>query len=524
VQSTVEEDAMRRYVIGVDVGTYSAKGVLVDADGALVAEHAVPYDLSMPQPGWAEHDADAVWWSALTTITRALLAHARVPAEAVAAVGTSAIGVTMLPLDEAGRPLRPSILYGIDTRAWREIEELDAALGRDAIFERAGKRLSTQSLGPKLLWFRKHEPEAFARTRSVVTANTYLTFRLTGELTVDRYTAPAFAPYFDLAADRWLDWADDLIAPHTLLPRVCGSAEVIGAVTPRAAQETGLAVGTPVIAGTTDAAAEALSVGVVDPGDTMLMYGTTLFVIQVHATWVKHPHLWSSTYVRPGRFSLAAGLATSAALTRWFRDAFGQPELAAQAAGGPDAYAALSELAATAPVGARGLVALPYFSGERTPIGDPKARGVLAGLTLSHSRADVYRALLEGVAYALRHNLDVMAEVGGGPRRLVGVGGGTKSAAWMQIFADVLGEPQEVPATTLGAAYGDAFMAALAAGLVSDWSDVHGWVRSERLIEPDPAAHQVYQDYYQVFRELYPATRALQHRLAALGAGPAPVR
>lgn len=509
---------MQRYVIGVDIGTYSAKGVLVDAAGKVVAEHVVAYDLSMPKPGWAEHDADAIWWSSLTTITRALLATSGVPADAIAAVGTSAIGVTMLPLDADGKPLRPSILYGIDTRAWREIEELDAALGRDAIFERAGKHLSTQSVGPKLLWFRKNEPELFARTRSVVTANTYLTFRLTGELTLDRYTAPAFAPYFDLAADRWLDWADNLIAPHTLLARVHGSAEVIGTVTATAAAETGLAVGTPVITGTTDAAAEALSVGVVDPGDTMLMYGTTLFIIQVQGSWVKHPNLWSSTYVRPDRFSLAAGLATSAALTRWFRDEFGHPEVAAQTAGGADAYAALSALAATSPAGARGLIALPYFSGERTPIGDPKARGVLAGLTLSHNRADVYRALLEGVAYALRHNLDVMAETGSGPRRLVGVGGGTKSALWMQIFADVLGEPQSIPATTVGASYGDAFMAALAVGMVNDWADIHRWVRVDRVIEPNARAHEMYADYYAVFRELYPATRALQHRLANLGA------
>jgi xylulokinase len=507
-----------RYVIGVDVGTYSAKGVLVDEHGNVVADHAVPYELSMPRPGWAEHDADAVWWSALTAITRTLLERSRVPADAVAAVGTSAIGVTMLPLDGDGKPLRPSILYGIDTRTWREIEEIDAALGQDAIYERAGKRLSTQSLGPKLLWFRKHEPDLFARTRAVVTANSYLTLRLTGELTLDRYTAPAFAPYYDLAEDRWLDWADELIAPHTLLPRVHGSAEVIGTVTAAAAAETGLAVGTPVITGTTDAAAEALSVGVVEPGDTMLMYGTTLFIIQVHDAWRKHPNLWSSRYVRPGRFSLAAGLATSAALTRWFRDEFAAAERAAEAAGGADAFAALSDLAGSSPVGARGLVALPYFSGERTPIGDPKARGVLAGLTLSHTRADVYRALLEGVAYALRHNLDVMAEIGGGQRRLVGVGGGTKSAVWMQTFADVLGEPQEIPATTVGASYGDAFMAALAVGIVDDWADIRGWVRTERVVEPNAAAHAAYADYYAVFRDLYPATRDLQHRLADLGA------
>ena len=506
---------MQRYVIGIDVGTYSAKGVLVDARGTIHAEHTVEYELSMPRPGWAEHDADDVWWSSLTTITQALIDKGGVPAERIAAIGASAIGITMLPLDRNGRPLRPSILYGIDTRCWREIEEIEDALGTEAVLERSGK-LSTQSLGPKLLWFKKHEPELFARTRSVLTAHAYLNFRLTGELSVDRYSARGYAPFFDRKRGAWSDWADDVIAPHTLLPRIYDSTDVIGQVTAQAAAETGLATGTPVIAGTIDAAAEALSAAVIDEGDTMLMYGSTLFVIQVRDTPLQHPTIWSSTYLRPGSYTMAAGLATSASLTRWFRDEFAQPERTDAREGGPDAYAALSDLAATSPVGARGLVTLPYFSGERTPFADPMARGVIAGLSLSHTRADVYRSLLEGVAYALRHNLDVMAEAGGAARRLVGVGGGTKSDVWMQIFCDVLGVPQEIPATTVGASYGDAFMAALAMGLVDDWRDIKDWVRIARIVEPNPEHAERYAALYAIYRELYPATADLQHRLAVI--------
>jgi xylulokinase len=506
---------LKRYVIGIDVGTYSAKGVLVDGDGAILADHTVHYELSMPRPGWAEHDADAVWWSSLTAITRALLARSGVRPAEIAAVGASAIGITMLPIDGDGRPLRPSILYGIDTRTWREITEIEEALGVEEVQERCG-RLSTQSLGPKLLWFRKHEPELFERTRSVLTAHGYLTFRLTGELTVDGYGARGYAPFFDRATGGWSDWADDVIAPHTLLPRICDSAEIVGTVTAAAAAETGLAQGTPVIAGTIDAASEALSAAVIDEGDTMLMYGSTLFVIQVRDEPLKHPTIWSGTYLRPGSFTMAAGLATSASLTRWFRDEFGREELAAEARGEGDAFAALSDLAKASPVGARGLVALPYFSGERTPMADPMARGVIAGLTLSHTRGDVYRALLEGVAYALRHNLDVLAEVGGPARRLVGVGGGTKSDTWMQIFSDVLGMPQEIPATTVGASYGDAFMAALAVGMVPDWNAIKEWVRIDRTVEPNPAHRGRYDALYAIYRELYPATRDLQHRLAAI--------
>lgn len=508
---------MDRFVIGVDIGTYSAKGVVVDGQGRIVATHAVPYDLSMPRPGWAEHDADAVWWSAFKAIVSALLEHDEVGRDRVAAVATSAIGITMLPLDADGAPLRPSILYGIDTRAWREVNELTAALGGDALEERCGP-LSNQTLGPKLLWFRKHEPELFARTTTVMTASSYLPFRLTGALVVDSYSASGFGPYFDRRKGGWSDWADAVIAPHTLLPRIVEPSDIIGTVHADAAAETGLAEGTPVVAGTTDAAAEALSAGVVDRGDTMLMYGTTLFVIRLDTQPVRHPAMWASTYIRPGRYTLAAGLATSAALTRWFRDQFGASELAAEAAGGPEAYSALADLAASSPVGARGLVALPYFSGERTPISDPLARGVIAGLSLSHTRADVYRALLEGVAYALRHNLEVMAEVGTCEPRLVAVGGGTANAVWLQIVSDVLGAPQEVPVTTVGAAYGDAFLAALAAGLVPSWDAIRDWVEVSNVILPNQANAERYDELYAVFRDLYPATRTLQHRLAAVAA------
>lgn len=508
---------MDRFVIGVDIGTYSAKGAVVDGAGTIVASHAVPYDLAMPRPGWAEHDAEAIWWSAFKAIVAALLAHDRVRTDRIEAIATSAIGITMLPLDAEGRPLRPSILYGIDTRAWREVDEITAALGAEALAERSGP-LSNQTIGPKLLWFRKHEPEAFARTQAVITASSYLPFRLTGSLVVDRYSARGFGPYFDRRSGQWSDWADELIAPHTLLPRIVDSTDIVGTVSGEAAAETGLPEGTPVVAGTTDAAAEALSAGIVDAGDTMLMYGTTMFVIRLEAQPVHHPAMWASTFIRPGRYTVAAGLATSAALTRWFRDQFGAQEVAAEAAGGPEAYAALAELAADAPVGARGLVALPYFSGERTPISDPLARGVIAGLSLSHTRADVYRALLEGVAYALRHNLEVMAEVCSGEPRLVAVGGGTANDAWVQIVADVLGASQEVPETTVGACYGDAFLAALGVGLVTSWDAIRDWVRIDRVIRPNPANAGRYDELYSVFRDLYPATRSLQHRLAAIAA------
>lgn len=509
----------KSYLIGVDIGTYSAKGVLVHADGSVLASHTVEYELRIPQPGWAEHDAELDWWRPFTEITRSLLDEADVDAEAVAAVGCSAIGPTMLPVDERGRPLRPAILYGIDTRSWREVAELNERLGTERIFESTGKPLTTQSNGPKILWFRRNQPELFARTAKILTATGYLTYRLTGEYTLDIYSAAAFDPMFDIPSLDWSRERVEEICSEELLPGLHWPTDVVGTVHRQSAAETGLAVGTPIIAGTIDAASEAYSVGVTEPGATMLMYGTTLFVINVADRWRRHRKLWSSPYLARGRYVMAGGLATSAALTRWFRDQFAGLEMQEERAGGTNAYQALAQQVDDVAPGSNGLVVLPYFSGERTPINDPKARGVIAGLTLSHTRADVYRALLEGVAYALRHNLETMQEAGTDLTRLVAVGGGTRNNAWLQLISDCLGQPQHLPANTTGASLGDAFLAGLGVGVFNDLRPLHEeWVKWDRVIEPDMRRHARYNDYYPIYRRTYDQLVDELHALADLQA------
>lgn len=507
--------SQERCLMGIDIGTYSAKGVLVETDGTILSSSTVEYDLRMPRPGWAEHDADEDWWGSVRTIVPDLLEKAGRSGRDVAGVACSAIGPTMLPIDAAGRPLRTGILYGIDTRTWREVEELRERLGDDAVFERTGKRLSTQSNGPKILWFRRDDPDAFARTWKIVTATGYVGYRLTGAIAVDRYSAAAFDPLYDVASGGWSESRAEGICPVDMLPDVREATDVIGTVTREAADATGLAVGTPVVAGTIDAASEALSVGVTEPGDTMLMYGTTLFVINVTDRWRLHRSLWSSPYLVEGRSCLAAGLATSAALTRWFRDEFAGDELARERAGGENAYQVLARAAEQIPPGSNGLIALPYFSGERTPLNDPKARGVIAGLTLSHGRAHVYRSLLEGVGYALRHNLDTMAEAEADPKRLVAVGGGTQNRAWLQIVSDVLGRPQEVPETTIGASYGDAYLAGVGVGALDGFEALKAtWVTPGRTIEPNAEATETYRDLYPIFRRTYENLADELHALA----------
>ncbi len=507
-----------RLLMGIDIGTSSSKGVLADVSGQIAAQHSVPHGFDMPRPGWAEQNADAVWWHDFCLIARSLIQQAGIDPQRIAGVACSAIAPTMLPLDENHRPLRPAILYGIDTRAGKEIEELTAAIGADAIFERCGQLLSAQSVGPKVLWYQRHQPQLFRKTRKIVTAATYLVFRLTGRFAVDYYVAPYFTPFFDVHRLAWDQNTVETICPLEWLPQTQWSIEPAGTVTPKAAAETGIPAGTPVAVGTADAAAEALAAGAVENGDLMVMYGTTMFLIQTTAEYRPHRDLWASAHIRPKQAILAAGMSTSGALLTWFRDEFAHAERELASQTGANAFALLAEKAAKASPGSHGLITLPYLSGERTPINDVSARGVIFGLTLAHQRSHVYRSCLEGIAYGLRHNIEAMGEAGAAPQRLVAIGGGAKDPLWRQICSDVTGLRQDVPRQTIGAAFGDAWLAGCAAGVFDDDDRAlhEDWVQIERTVAPNPQAKSVYDELYPVYRELYRDTRRHMRRLAHL--------
>lgn len=483
--------------LGIDIGTSGSKGVLVDGDGTLLAREDVAHETSHPHPGWVEHDAESVWWSDFTTLARRLLAAAgdRTPT----ALGVSGIGPVLLPADAHGRPLRPAILYGVDTRAATEIDELTDELGAEAILSRAGTALSSQAVGPKWRWLARHEPEVMERTELFLMCSSYLVHRLTGEYVLDHHSASQCDPMYDLHAADWApDWAEHT-APGLRLPRLLWSTEVAGTVTARAAAETGLPEGLPVTAGTVDAWAEAVSVGVTAPGEVMVMYGTTMFLIEVLESPVPHPAMWTTRGTFPGTYSLAAGMATSGAITNWLRDLVGGDHTELVAAAGD------------VPPGSGGLLLLPYFAGERTPLFDPDARGILAGLTTGHGPAEIYRAVLEGIAHGVRHNLEVMRDAGGTADHLVAVGGGTRGGLWTRIVTDVTGLPQQVPRQTVGASLGDAFLAATAVGAEPD---IRAWNPVVHTIEPDPAAAETYAAYHRHYRELYTSTADIAHFLA----------
>lgn len=501
-------------LLGIDIGTSSTKGILCTPAGDVVAETVIEHGVDQPRPDWYEQDADGIWWGDVVAVCRQLLPGR---ADAVRGVAISAIGPCLLPVDRAGRPLRPGILYGIDSRATAEIDWLNGHFGEDALFDLGGMTLTSQAMGPKILWLRNHEPEVFAATETFLTASSYIVLRLTGERVMDAHTASYYNPLIDLRDLRWDSRFAEPITDLARLPRIATATELSGTVTPDAAAETGLPVGTPVTVGTIDAAAEAVSVGVTAPGDMMIMYGTTLFFIQRTSAPIADRRMWSAAYATPDAFCVSGGMSAAGGLTRWGRDTLGQPELEAERAGGPNAYAALADLAATASPGGNGLVCLPYFAGERTPINDPEARGMFAGLTLAHTRADLYRAILEGTAFGVRHNLETMSAMGSTPKRLVAVGGGARNRTWLQIVSDVTGVPQDVPERTTGAAYGDAFLAGLATGLIPGLATLTSqWVRIGETLQPDPALRPLYDELYGIYRDLYDNTRDQLHALARI--------
>jgi xylulokinase len=286
------------------------------------------------------------------------------------------------------------------------------------------------------------------------------------------------------------------------MPRLVWPQDVVGGVTAQAADQTGIPAGTPVSAGTVDAWAEAFSAGVRRPGDLMLMYGSTLFFVQVLRRFRVHPKLWTTAGAEPGVLTVAAGMSTSGSLTGWVQDLTGGTS-----------FEQLVREAGGLPPGSDGLLMLPYFAGERTPVFDPRARGVVAGLTLRHGRAHLFRAAYEGIAFGIRQVVELLGDEQDPISRLVAVGGGTQGGLWTQIVSDVTGRVQEVPAQTIGASYGDALMAGIGGGHLPAETD---WAVTGAVVEPRTETRGVYDALYADYEQLYPLTKDIVHRLARL--------
>jgi xylulokinase len=500
---------IKNYLLGIDIGTYESKGVLVDISGVVIASASQPHELLIPHQGWAEHDPEKTWWGDFVVLTKLLLEKTGIDPKLIAGIGVSAIAPCLLPVDSSGNPLRMGILYGVDTRAHVEINELTLRFGSEKILQKTGNELSSQAVGPKILWLKKNEPDIYKKAAKFVTASTFIISSLIGRTVIDHLTASFFTPLYDFYNGCWSEEFCEGIVEPDRLPEIGWACETAGKVTADAARLTGLAEGTPVTFGTADASAEAVSVGVVKPGQMMLMYGSTIFMYLVTDQPKVDHRLWAARYLFPGTSAFAAGMATSGSLIRWFRDQISSDLKAIETAGGENAYAALINASTGIPPGSEGLVVLPYFSGERTPINDPKARGVFFGLTLAHKRGHLFKAMLEGMGYGVRQHLEVMNEIGVKPDDVIAVGGGTKNPLWLQVVSDICGIPQRIPAVTFGASYGDAFLAGMSVGIYDSYDQINEWIRYDRVIQPDHSLSPIYHTYYNVYRSIYEQNKGL---------------
>ena len=289
----------------------------MDAEtGHVISEHVIEHALSMPKPGWVEHDPDQIWWGEFVSICQEIVAKSGSRSEDIQGVGVSGIGPCVLPVDAAGNALRQAILYGIDTRASDEITFLEKTLGRQNIFKHSATHLSSSANGPKILWIKNHEPEVYSRARWFLTSQSYIVFKLTGRAVMDNYTACSYAPLLDVERMQWRAGMDDLIAPIHNLPDMSWSGEIAGTVTAEAAKQTGLKEGTPVITGTMDSAAEAISVGVAESGDMMMMFGSSNSFILKTDLLVPTDNYWALNWLEPGTFAFVGGMSTVGSLTR----------------------------------------------------------------------------------------------------------------------------------------------------------------------------------------------------------------
>jgi len=484
--------------LGIDVGSSGTRGVLVDANGRPAAVAELPHGISRPRSGWAEQDAERDWWAGAARVCRRLVSGR---ATRVAAVGVTGLGPCLVPADAEGRPLRPAILYGIDTRASDQIARLTAELGADEILARCGARLTSQSVGPKVRWVLEEEPQVWDATRRVFGATSYLVSRLTGEYVLDHHSASHWAPLYDQTKNSWIGEWTERVAPGLTLPGLVWPQETCGRVSREAARATGLAEGTPVAGGTIDSWAEVAAAGLRGPGEGLLVYGTSMFLTEVGSPARVDARLWRTVGFAPGSHNVAAGVGSSGALTAWLRGLTGNPP-----------YDELFEEAERAGPGAGGLLALPYFAGERTPWFDPDLRGALFGLTAAHGRGYVFRALLEATAFAVRQNLEVMREAGATIASLRGSGGGATELLWPQIVADVSGVSQDVRQGSDRASIGAALFAAIAVGAATLETE---WVTPSAPVVPRTSLRSLYDDLYGQFRELTLATLPQAHALAA---------
>ncbi len=507
--------------MGVDIGTQGTKSVIVSLDGRVLGLGLAEYGVEQPHPSWAEQWPQ-VWEEATYRAIKTSIVNANIDRNEIAAVCVSGLyGGSGIPVDKNFNPLRPCLIW-MDRRATKQVKWIKKNIDLDLLFEITGNYVHTYFGYPKILWIKENEPKIWKYVYKFIPPSSYVEYKLTGNLAVDYSSAGNLGGIFDIHRLCWSEeLGEKLGIPIEKMPeKLVPSAEIIGEITSEASNKTGLAMGTPVIAGGIDAPMATLSAGAIEPGDNVAMMGTSTCWGVIHRgegfskNLVSMPHV-----VNPSQEIYTwGGAATSGALARWFRDQFGTVEVETSKWLRLDPYVLLDLQAQNIPAGADGLVILPYFMGERAPLWDPDARGTAIGLSLYHTKAHVFRALLEAAGYSLRHSIEVGQEIGLRLKEETrAVGGVTKSQIWSKILADITGRKIIIPGSGVGAPLGDALLAGIGIGLIKNYTVVKEWLGKEKVVLPDPELTTIYSRYYILYRKFYEDIKEHLHELSAIG-------
>src|SRR5580693_4949432 len=494
------------YWLGIDVGTGGTRALLVDQAGQMRHASTAPHeDVRMERVLWAEQRPEN-WWDAARQAVRSVLAEAKISGKDVRGIGLSGQMHGLVILDASQHVIRPALIWS-DQRSQPQVDWINQTIGKDAVLRYTANPVLTGFTLPKLLWVRDNEPRNFERVKTMVLPKDYVRFQLTGDFASDVSDASGTA-LFDVVQRRWsFEMVDALGLDRGILARVYESSEVTGRVNEEAARETGLAPGTPVVAGGGDQASSAVGNGIVAPGVVSCTIGTS-GVVFAHSDKPQYDpagRVHTFCHAVKGAWHVM-GVTQGAGLSlQWFRN---------QLAPGTD-YDTLTAEAATAPAGSEGLYWLPYLMGERTPHLDATARGGWIGLTARHTRADLIRSLLEGVSYSQKDCLDIIEQMGVSIRSVRASGGGARSPFWRQMLADVFGKRVVTLQTQEGSAYGAALLALVGTGVYASVPEVSkAVIREVDSISPQPEAAQVYAAGHPIYKSLYPALQAFYGKTA----------
>lgn len=494
-------------LMGTDIGTQGTKTLIVDTKGRILSSSFMEYDIIQPRPTWAEQWPD-VWYQAACQTIKGSIEKANINPEQIGGIAISGLyGGSGVPVNESMKPIRPCIIW-MDRRATEQVKWIKKNMDLDELFNITGNYVDTYYGYTKMLWIKDNEPNNWNKISKFIPPNNYVIYKLTGELASDYSSAGNIGGIFDLRKRKWSSTLlKELgISPDSLPERLVKSSEVVGTITKEGSKLTGLLEGTPVIAGGIDAAVATLSAGAFEEGDHVAMVGTSMCWGTVHDGENLSKKLVSMPYVAypEEKIYTWGGAATAGALPRWFRDEFSQLEKEVGKKIDVNSYKLLDLKAEKVPPGSEGLLILPYFMGERSPIWNPDARGTIIGLTLYHTKAHIFRALLEGVAYSLRHNMEVGKDMGMELRRnCLLVGGASKSQLWKEIFADVTGYPMQTLVGEIEAPLGDALLAGLGVGIVENYTEIRNWLEFDETLMPDKKTKKVYDSLFEQYLEIY---------------------